>query len=188
MEFYNPEGLKTIALLLDDLIDQKKEWSQNALAEASGVSSNTIKNIRRNRLNTTKILHDPHPSSLLCLASYVVNPLTGNRFDPEAFLSVARGQIVIPLNLIGATSQRPATSSPAVEFIRAGMRGTEAQFAKSCGIPLPAFREILSGRPPTWVELLKLGSQLFEDKNPEPLARLYGVNVNTSIANGARVN
>lgn len=188
MEFYSPQGLKMVALLVEDLIEHRKQWSQNALGESLGVSGTTIKNLRLNRLNTDKILHEPHPTLILRLASYITNPLTGDRFDSEDFLRVARGQIVIPISLIGKSVDQQTVLNPAVEFIRAGMhKKTEAQFARACGIPLPEFREILSGRIPTWVELLQLGSQLFEDKNPEPLARLYGVNVNAPISTSAHV-
>ncbi len=72
----------------------------------------------------------------------------------------------------------------AVAFLRERTQGKDvATLARSCNISINRMRRILRGELPTWVELLKLGAYLFPSKNPEPLARLYGVNVDAPILN-----
>lgn len=183
MAFYSSEGLKAIALLLDELIDKQKLFSQNALAEAVGVAPNTIKGIRSNRFNTEgKITYKPDPETILELALHISEPKTSKSFDAERLLAIARGQL--QLSTPDPSVQSPIAHSQAVSFLQSEMKkqGKEIEvFATDCSIPVVKMREILAGRMPTWGELLKLGGCLFPDKNPAQLAALYGVEEETPL-------
>lgn len=177
MSFYSPEGLKAIALLLDDAI-AKKLYSQNSLAEAVGVAGNTIKGIRHNRTNQDEIQYKPDPDILLALAPLVFDPRTGKPFDPEEFLRVARGQVQIDPALY------LETDSPFVAELKRWMSAhqkDEIVFARESKIPVRKFRELLQGRFPSLFELMQLGVYMFEDQDPEPLAKLLGVDLNAPI-------
>lgn len=181
MSFYSPEGLKQIALFLDKQLSPSTGLAQNELARRAGVSSGTIGNLRGHRHNygDTMVGKKPDPDTLLVLAPYLTDPLTNEPFDPERLLAVARGLSMLePIN----TDEEEVTAYPeAVNFLKTQMKGkTVEEFAKLCRLKPQAVREILKGRRPTFVELLKLGV-LFADRNPEPLARLYGVTEDTSI-------
>jgi len=177
MGFYSPEGLKAIALLLDDAI-QSKLYSQNSLAEAIGVAGNTIKGIRHNRTNRDEIQYKPDPDILLALAPLVVDPRSRMPFDPEEFLRVARGQVKIDPALY------TEKDSPFVGEIKHWMyahQKDELTFARESKIPVKKFRELLQGRFPTLLELMQLGAYMFEDQDPAPLAKLLGVDLNAPI-------
>lgn len=124
----------------------------------------------------------PDPDTLLAIAPYLTDPATGELFDPERLLAIARGQDV--LESADADDKEVTAYPKAVNFLKAQMKGkTVEEFSKLCRLKPQALREILKGRRPTFVELLKFGV-LFADRNPEPLARLYGVTEDTSIING----
>jgi transcriptional regulator with XRE-family HTH domain len=183
--FYSPEGLKQIALLLDAQLSPNTSLAQNELARRSGVSSGTIGNLRGHRHNhgDTMVGKKPDPDTLLVLAPYLEDPLTAQPFDPERLLAIARGQTELHPKRRATDDKldRTVAYPEAVNFLKGKMGSqSEEEFAEFCRIPLKALREILSGRRPTLIELLKFGV-LFADRNPIQLARLYGVNEDTLI-------
>jgi transcriptional regulator with XRE-family HTH domain len=184
MPFYHPDGLKQIALLLNDLLEVRKPFSQNHLAELSGVAPNTIKKLRSNQV---AFLHKPDPDTLLLLAPFLENPLTDQPFTEEEILQVARGQLQIPIP--GQAQQSDPDRSPLASYLLQYMREhqqDEATFARAAKLTQETLSEIIEGRSPSWLELLKLGAYLFPDKNPAPLLRLLGIDPSSPIEPGHR--
>lgn len=177
MSFYTPEGLRAIALLIDDTI-AKKLYSQNSLAEVVGVAGNTIKGIRRNRTNIDEVHYKPDPDILLALAPLLIDPRSGKPFESEEFLRIARGHVVLdPALYVEA-------DAPFVAEIKRWMQlhgKDELAFARESKIPVRKFRELLQGRFPTLFELMQLGAYMFEDQDPAPLAKLLGIDLNAPI-------
>ena len=173
--FYDPDGLKTVARLLDIAIDIRRDYSQNRLAELAGIAPNTIKNIRANR---AAFQYKPDPDTLMALASHLIDPRSDKVFDPEDLLDIARGKQVI--EDLDPTPPDP----PAVAFLKGELVRwpNVAAFAADCGLRVSAVEAILAGRLPTWAEVLRLSTVLYADKNPAPLLKLYGVDEDAPIA------
>ena len=181
MGFYSAEGLRTVALLLDHLLDVQKPFTQNYFAELTGIAPNTIKNLRSNRSNTDGIGYRPDPDTLIALVPYLKHPETGEPLTEDELIRLARGQIKItPPQFTAIEDSEP----PLAAFLRKEMKTrqlSESEFSKAVGIKSLEFRQILQGRIPSWVELLKLGAFLFPNKNPAPLLPLLGIDPTSPV-------
>lgn len=190
---YDPNGLRDLAIYLDDLIDGDKPLfeSQNALGELAGVSPNTIKGLRKNRDLTPEgfengSYHKPTIEVLLALAPHLPDPLTGKPFEPTArpcrLEAVARGWE--PLHPPKPQAKGRKSKHSAIVLIQSAYAKAPDAFAKS-GLSRESLDRLLTGDRPTVEEAFRLAEAL--NVPMEKLFDLYGVQRNSPLPNGAPI-
>lgn len=148
--FWDAEGLKRIAELVQ--VEAEKS-SQKEIAKHSEVSEQTISNLLLNRYNTEgKIVKPPQPDTMLKVAPNITNPETGQGFEPEEFLAIARGRSKIPAKVAEESATYQVNSQPfpsAVREIRRLMgKLTIAQAATQWDIDPARLEELLTSIDP----------------------------------------
>lgn len=189
---YTASGLKAVAELLDDVIERQELFSQNALGLIAGVSPNTIGLIRSNNNLTQANFekgkgYNPQLTTLLKLAKFIPDPLTGRPFDmterPVRLERIARGWE--ELKPSGAKKSPPSLidvpNAKAVAYISQAANKNPQAFAKA-GLPVdgPEFTRLLSGEFPSFPVLGKLQIAL-KFKGLEELTDLYGLSPDEPI-------
>ncbi|MBD2153135.1 hypothetical protein [Leptolyngbya sp. FACHB-16] len=92
--FYDPDGLKEIARLIDAHLEDRR-ISQNEFASFAGVASNTIGALRKHRKNRPgeMIGSKPDPDTILAIARQLIEPATGKPFEPWDLILLATGRL-----------------------------------------------------------------------------------------------
>lgn len=188
-QFYSPQGLKEIAVYLDDLIDKQQRYTQQAIADCAGVSSSTIASLRMHRHNREEIVsRKPDPDLLIKLTWCIPDPQTDKPFQDEwRLIRVANGFEPLFLKRIDAKTdpvdqpgQDKLPYPAAVETIRKGMgKRSLKSFAARVEIEPERLEEILTTSDPSkalpkFDELLRLAGEVIPTHEAEPLAALYG--------------
>lgn len=179
MDFYKPEGLKALALYLDELITAEV-IGQNELAKKAGVASSTLTNLRENRSNFLYI----KPDIILKIASHLPDPriaqIPGQPprtfANPEDLLLMARG--IIPLK----KPQRQAESSLSLwlknQMIERGL--SPAQLAELLELPEQRIHELFNGQPPTPSECIFI-AEILADSDTALIFQIAGADINAPI-------
>lgn len=194
MHIYSPQGLRDLAIYLDNLIEGKDApfQSQNQLAEISGVPANTLKALRRNRSLTGEVFedgqryHKPTIETILTLAAAIPDPATSRPFDPEGqpcrLEAVVRGWE--PLWKPETRWKPIAKEHPyakIIEIIRAKHDLDPSAFSAN-GITAGVLDRLCNGDRPTLEELYMLQPALgipFQE-----LFQLYGIDPKKPLPNG----
>ena len=125
-EFYNPEGLRIVAQLVQRECENDQ---QRELASKAKVSPQTIGNLRAHRFSAGQIVRPPNPETILKLAPFVTNPATNQPFAPWDLLALACGVPSITLSpaqafqIIGCVSMCTASLGMIIraEFQKQGL-------------------------------------------------------------------
>ncbi|HIK42142.1 hypothetical protein [Thermoleptolyngbya sp. M55_K2018_002] len=89
--FYDPEGLKRVGRIVEEEI-RSGRISGRRLAEKAGYSEAAVRDIQKNlKAAPGEVYREPRPDFILAIAPHLTNPKTGQRFDPEELLAIARG-------------------------------------------------------------------------------------------------
>ncbi len=189
LEFYSPEGLRAIALYLDELIDSDPPFiTQNALAKIAGISSQTIGEIRRNRSNTTEMSYEPKPKTLMAIAPHIPDPRlpqspsepTRTFANPEDFLLMARG--IIPIKKIqGETRKTDLASWLKDRMIERNLN--VSQLAELLGVPAQDVYEVFNGIVPTPLTVARI-AEVFASSDTLLIWQLAGVDIHKPLTNG----
>ncbi len=85
MTFYSASGLRDIALWLDELIEGRKQTTQQAIADCAGSSGSTIGSLRMHRHNQPDLFvsRKPDPDLILSLGRCIPDPQTEQPFADE---------------------------------------------------------------------------------------------------------
>jgi DNA-binding CsgD family transcriptional regulator len=179
--FWDSEGLKTVAELIR--AEEIKRGSRSEIAEVAGYSSQTIFNLMKNLNNYGgEIIKEPHPDTLLNLAVAITNPDTGQPFDPEELIKVARGLVRLrsrewenqPLYML---QELPYPAAVRELWRLIGDR-TIDRAAQDWGIDSERLRQLLESKDPTiamprLTEVWRIVSKSYPDRNANRLMQFY---------------
>ncbi|MBL1177622.1 hypothetical protein [Pantanalinema sp. GBBB05] len=206
MSIYSAEGLRVLAKLIDDQIEEQRLYSQNDLVAAAKITASTVRSIRKNRNITDEDWeagrhYEPGLESVLGLANGVIDPLTGEPFgtkgQPCRFEKIVRGwEELHPVRPKKRNRQLDVPHAKAVAYIlRAANKNPQAFADAKLPVDSEDFQRLTVGElPSTWLILSRLqtalGLELEEitdlyDLSPDSPIQPSGDKKKNGCANGA---
>lgn len=179
--FWDSDGLKTVAELVK--AEETKRRSRVAIADEAGCSAQTLSNLMKNLDNCNgDIAKEPHPDTIGKIAPSITNPDTGQPFEPEELIKVARGLSRLrsqewenqPLYLLQELPYPQAVR----ELWRLIGDRTIDRAAQDWGIPDDRLRELLESKDaelavPRLQEVWKIVAKSYPDRNANRLMQFY---------------
>lgn len=181
IEFWDAEGLRTIAELIQAELD-KNGRNLKVLERETGVSRQTIANLLKNLNNSPgQSGWTPKPEIILNLARAISNPdAIGEKFQPRALLAIATGETRLA-SAINATERYLVQNLPypaaVIELWRLIGTRTVERAARDWNIPVSRLNELLrSDDPvlatPSYTEISRI-VRSYDDKLANRLINLY---------------
>lgn len=195
-QFYDPIGLRNIALLIDSHLE-RENISQNELASFAGIAPGTIGNLRHHRNNEPGRMlgKKPDPDTIMAIAPLLINPATGKAFEPWDLILLATGRatdksgkksaafadavsdgLVDSKNShqVDASRLKQMTITKGVKVLRKAMgKRTAAEVAILCQIEPSRLDQLLAGEVMPDASDIGALALLFPDQDPSPLWRAY---------------
>lgn len=180
--FHTSAGWKAIAEIAKWNIQQP--WNNaKKIATSAGVPQSTFSNIGKNLMNGERvdgkrfIAHLIDDDTICKIEPYLLNPETGKPFETGALMAIASGGKVVPASVVPTVKKdgQLFRESEGLRQVKAAMGDrTLTQFAKCCKLPESDMAEILQGRDPNNVELIKIAACIDPQKNTQKLKEAYG--------------